>query len=83
LAAHYAAADTPNGEVTLLVGPPHQAEPDFAAIDAALDAALPFMPLKAAADMIAALLDMPRKEIYAHGLAKKQSLEKKNAEKSG
>jgi 16S rRNA (cytidine1402-2'-O)-methyltransferase len=77
LAAHYAKAETPKGEVTLLVGPPHQAETDFAAIDAALDAALPFMPLKAAADMIAALLDMPRKEIYAHGL------EKKNAEKSG
>src|SRR5476649_1094643 len=44
LAAHYAAADTPRGEVTLLVGPPHRAETDFAAIDAALDAALPFMP---------------------------------------
>ena len=83
LAAHYADANTPRGEVTLLVGPPHQAETDFAAIDAALDAALPFMPLKAAADMIAALLDMPRKEIYAHGLAKKRGLEKKNAAKSG
>ena len=55
LAAHYAAADAPRGEVTLLVGPPHRAETDFAAIDAALEAALPFMPLKAAADMIAGL----------------------------
>ena len=73
LAAHYAAADTPRGEVTLLVGPPHRAEIDFTAIDAALDAALPFMPLKAAADMIASLLDMPRKEIYARGLEKKNS----------
>ena len=78
LAAYYASAATPRGEVTLLVGPPAQAETDFAAIDAALDAALPFMPLKAAADMIAALLDMPRKEIYAHGLEKKRGLEKKN-----
>jgi 16S rRNA (cytidine1402-2'-O)-methyltransferase len=71
LQAHYEKADTPKGEVTLLVGPPHKAEVNFAAIDAALDAALPFMPLKAAADMIAALLDMPRKEIYARGLEKK------------
>ena len=55
----------------MLVGPPHQAQIDFTRIDAALDAALPFMPLKAAADMIAGLLDMPRKEIYARGLEKK------------
>jgi 16S rRNA (cytidine1402-2'-O)-methyltransferase len=71
LAAHYAKADAPRGEVTLLVGPPHEAQIDFTRIDAALDAALPFMPLKAAADMIAGLLDMPRKEIYARGLEKK------------
>ncbi len=71
LAAHYAKADTPKGEVTLLVGPPHKPELDYGKIDAALDAALPFMPLKAAADMIASLLDMPRKEIYARGLEKK------------
>jgi 16S rRNA (cytidine1402-2'-O)-methyltransferase len=71
LAAHYAKASPPKGEVTLLVGPPHEAQADFTRIDAALDAALPFMPLKAAADMIAGLLDMPRKEIYARGLEKK------------
>jgi 16S rRNA (cytidine1402-2'-O)-methyltransferase len=71
LAAHYAKVDAPRGEVTLLVGPPQEAEIDFTRIDAALEAALPFMPLKAAADMIAGLLDMPRKEIYARGLEKK------------
>ena len=71
VAAHYAKADTPKGEVTLLVGPPHDAEPDFAKMDAALEAALEFMPLKAASDMLAALLDRPRKEIYARGLEKK------------
>ena len=48
-----------------------QAQADFAQIDAALDAALPFMPLKAAADMIAALTGVPRKAIYARGLEKK------------
>jgi 16S rRNA (cytidine1402-2'-O)-methyltransferase len=73
LAAHYAATPPPRGEVTLLVSPPHEAEADFGRIDAALDAALPFMPLKAASDMLAALLDMPRKEIYARGLEKKNA----------
>ena len=71
LAAHYAQRESLKGEVTLLVGPPHAAAADFTRIDAALDAALPFMPLKAASDMLAALLDMPRKEIYARGLEKK------------
>ena len=71
LAAYYAAADAPRGEVTLLVGPPHEAQADFAAIDAALDAALPFMPLKAASDMIAALTGASRKAVYARGLEKK------------
>lgn len=71
LAAHYAGAVTPKGEVTLLVGPPHATAADFGKVDAALDAALEFMPLKPASDMIAALLDMPRKEIYARGLEKK------------
>jgi 16S rRNA (cytidine1402-2'-O)-methyltransferase len=73
LAAHYANSVPPRGEVTLLVGPPEQARADFGKIDTALDAALPFMPLKAASDMIASLLDMPRKEIYARGLAKKNA----------
>jgi 16S rRNA (cytidine1402-2'-O)-methyltransferase len=71
LAAHYAKADIPKGEVTLLVGPPQEAEADLAAIDAALDAALVFMPLKAASDMIAGLTGASRKTIYARGLEKK------------
>jgi 16S rRNA (cytidine1402-2'-O)-methyltransferase len=78
LAAHYATAATPKGEVTLLVGPPHEAKVDFSKIDLALDAALAFMPLRPASDMIAGLLDVPRKEIYALGLEKKRGLEKKN-----
>ena len=47
LAQHYEQGPPPKGEVTLLVSPPHAAEADFAAIDAALDAALAFMPLQA------------------------------------
>jgi 16S rRNA (cytidine1402-2'-O)-methyltransferase len=71
LAAHYAGAETPKGEVTLLVGPPREVQADFAAIDTALETALAFMPLKAASDMIAGLTGASRKEIYARGLAKK------------
>ena len=72
LAAHYARAAPPKGEVTLLVsGRRTQAEADFAEIDAALDAALAFMPLKPPADMIAGLLGMSRKAVYARGLEKK------------
>jgi len=68
LAAHYEKAGAPRGEVTLLVGPPLDAAPDTAKIDAALKAALAFMPVKAAADMIAGLTDVPRKQIYARAL---------------
>jgi 16S rRNA (cytidine1402-2'-O)-methyltransferase len=71
LAAHYADATPPKGEVTLVIGPPHEAVADFAKIDAGLDAALPFMPVKAAAEMIADLLDTPRRPIYERALAKK------------
>jgi 16S rRNA (cytidine1402-2'-O)-methyltransferase len=68
LAAHYEKAGPPKGEVTLLVGPPPEIVADMAKIDAALKAALPFMPVKAAAEMIAGLTDGSRKEIYARAL---------------
>ncbi|HSS13139.1 MAG TPA: 16S rRNA (cytidine(1402)-2'-O)-methyltransferase [Rhizomicrobium sp.] len=69
LAAHYAKAGAPRGEVTLLVAPPDDsAAPDSARIDAALKAALAFMPVKAAAEMIAALTDGSRKALYARAL---------------
>jgi 16S rRNA (cytidine1402-2'-O)-methyltransferase len=68
LAAHYEKVGAPKGEVTLLVGPPLEAAPDIARIDAALKAALLFMPVKAAADLIAGLTEAPRKQIYARAL---------------
>jgi 16S rRNA (cytidine1402-2'-O)-methyltransferase len=71
LARHYAQEGAPRGEVTVLVGPPGQTEPDFLRIDAALDAALAFMPVKAAAAMIADLTGGSRKDIYARALARK------------
>jgi 16S rRNA (cytidine1402-2'-O)-methyltransferase len=71
LAAHYARAAQPRGEITLVVGPPAEIVPDTAAIDAALKAALPFMPVKAAAEMIAALTGAARKSVYDRALEMK------------
>jgi 16S rRNA (cytidine1402-2'-O)-methyltransferase len=68
LAAHYEKAGAPKGEVTLLIAPPLEATPDSGKIDAALKAALVFMPVKAAAEMIAGLTDGSRKQIYARAL---------------
>ena len=68
LAAHYAKAGAPKGEVTLLIGPPAEATFDTAKVDAALKAALAFMPVKAAAEMIASLTGSHRKQIYDRAL---------------
>lgn len=68
LAAHYEKQGAPKGEVTLVIGPPEEIAPDTAAIDAALRAALPFMPVKAAADMIAGLTGAGRKAVYDRAL---------------
>jgi 16S rRNA (cytidine1402-2'-O)-methyltransferase len=73
LASHYAESGPPRGEVTLLVGPPGEAEADFGKINVALDAALVFMPVKAASELIAELTGVSRKEIYALGLKKKNA----------
>ncbi len=72
LAAHYAKAGAPRGEVTLIIGPPLDAEIDSAKIDAALEAALAFMPVKAAADLVAGLTDRSRKALYARALELKE-----------
>lgn len=68
LAAHYREQGAPKGEVTLVVAPPQNSAPDPARIDAALRSALAFMPVKAAAELIAGLTDGSRKEIYARAL---------------
>jgi 16S rRNA (cytidine1402-2'-O)-methyltransferase len=51
-----------------LVGPPAQAATDSAKVDAALKAAIAFMPVKAAADMIAGLTGVPRRQLYDRAL---------------
>ena len=68
LAAHYEKAGAPRGEVTLLVGPPAEDVTDTAKVDAALKAALAFMPVKAAAEMIAGLTGAHRRQIYDRAL---------------
>jgi 16S rRNA (cytidine1402-2'-O)-methyltransferase len=71
LAAQLAAEPAPKGEVTILVGPPPETTADLARIDALLDQALPFMPVKAAAELIALALEVPRKAVYERALEKK------------
>jgi 16S rRNA (cytidine1402-2'-O)-methyltransferase len=71
LARAYASQEQPKGEITLLVGPPGRAETDFSRVDSALDKALTFMPVRAAVDLVAEMLDAPRREVYAHALARK------------
>ena len=73
LAAHYEKAGTPKGEVTLLVAPAGAAAPDQARIDTALKSALAFMPVKAAAELIAGLTGGSRKQIYARALELKDA----------
>jgi len=71
LAAHYARQGAPKGEVTVIVSPPHAVAADTGRIDAALDKALEFMPVRAAVDLVAEMLEAPRKLVYDLALKKK------------
>ena len=71
LAAQYAGEAAPRGEIVIVVGPPAEAEPDHARADALMKRALEFMPLRAAADLVAQALEMPRGLAYERGLALK------------
>jgi 16S rRNA (cytidine1402-2'-O)-methyltransferase len=75
LADQYAQEGPPKGEVTILVGPPAEQRADPARIDALLDKALPFMPVRAAAELIGEALGLPRKEIYQRALRKKRDVD--------
>jgi 16S rRNA (cytidine1402-2'-O)-methyltransferase len=71
LAAHYASTAPPRGEITLVIAPPDKEAPDFALANALLDKALAFMPVRAAADLIADALKVPRRTAYALALSRK------------
>jgi 16S rRNA (cytidine1402-2'-O)-methyltransferase len=71
LAAMYSGNPTPRGEITIVVGPPKAAAPDFGRADALLDKALAFMPLRAATDLVSEALELSRRAVYVRALARK------------
>jgi 16S rRNA (cytidine1402-2'-O)-methyltransferase len=71
LAAEFSALP-PRGEIVLLVAPsPAEAAPDQALIDALLKQALPFMPIKPAAALVAQATGIGRRVVYRRALALK------------
>ncbi|MBI1244586.1 MAG: 16S rRNA (cytidine(1402)-2'-O)-methyltransferase [Alphaproteobacteria bacterium] len=71
LAAHYAAAGEPRGEIVVVVGPPVEgaADPlDPAALDRHIAAALKDHGVRDAADRVAAATGLPRRQVYARAL---------------
>jgi 16S rRNA (cytidine1402-2'-O)-methyltransferase len=71
LAESYASAP-PRGEVTVLVEAAPPDAPDVARADRLLERALAFMPVRAASDLVAEALAMPRRAVYARALAIKK-----------
>ncbi|HET6519938.1 MAG TPA: 16S rRNA (cytidine(1402)-2'-O)-methyltransferase [Geminicoccaceae bacterium] len=78
LAAHYAAAGPPKGEVAVVVGPPPPAgaTADEAEVERALARALEEMSPAAAAAAVAAATGRPRREIYRRALALRRGEER-------
>ncbi|HTQ13229.1 MAG TPA: 16S rRNA (cytidine(1402)-2'-O)-methyltransferase [Rhizomicrobium sp.] len=71
LARDYAQAQPPRGEITLVVGPPGAAAPDMARADSLLDKALAFMPVRAAAELVAEATGLSRHALYQRALERK------------
>ncbi len=68
LAAAFGAAP-PKGEIVVLVGPPLEAAPDPASVDALLRRLLAEGSVKSAAEEAAAATGLPRRELYRRALA--------------
>ncbi len=69
LAAHYATAGPPKGEVVLVIGPPGaEAALGEADVDALLRTALPRLSVRDAAADVAARTGRPKREVYARAL---------------
>lgn len=69
LAAHYAEAGAPKGEITLAIAPPpDQPAASAADLDGALTEAMARLPLRQAVDEVAVLLALSRKTVYARAL---------------
>ena len=71
LCEHYEKKGAPKGEVTLVISPPHDVGADMSRVDSALDKALAFMPTRAAVDLVAEMLETPRRAVYERALEKK------------
>jgi 16S rRNA (cytidine1402-2'-O)-methyltransferase len=75
LAAHYAGAPEPKGEIVLVVGPPVAAQPPAADdIDAMLETALAAGSVKDAAAAVAEATGLPRRDIYQRALVLAKAL---------
>ncbi|MBA4781853.1 MAG: 16S rRNA (cytidine(1402)-2'-O)-methyltransferase [Rhizobiales bacterium] len=77
LAARFGEAETPKGEIVLMIGPPGAVEPDGAAIDTALRSLMADHPLKTAAAMVADAFNQPKRDIYQRALLLKQTLDER------
>ena len=69
LAAHYAEAGAPKGEIVIVVGPPEKRAPLCAhEVDAMIENALARTTLKDAVAEVVSITGLPRREIYARAL---------------
>jgi 16S rRNA (cytidine1402-2'-O)-methyltransferase len=68
LAAHYASAGAPRGEIVLVIAPPLQHAAEATDVDALLRRALERVSVKEAVGEIAAVTGRPRREIYQRAL---------------
>lgn len=72
IAAHYADAGPPRGEIVVLVGPPvAEAETDWADVDRRLSELLDRERTREAVDAVAAETGLPRRDVYRRALALK------------
>jgi 16S rRNA (cytidine1402-2'-O)-methyltransferase len=69
LAAHYAAAGPPKGELVLVIGPPAAAAaPTAGELDQRLGQAMAEMSLRDAAAVVAAATGLPKRDVYARAV---------------
>jgi 16S rRNA (cytidine1402-2'-O)-methyltransferase len=68
LAAAFAAADEPKGEIVIVVGPPAEDEVSAPQMEALLQEALERLSVKDAAASVAARLGLPRRDVYAKAI---------------
>ncbi len=73
LAARYHKDGPPRGEVVLVIGPPDEADPDAADLDAALRSALRDLSVKEASSAVAFMLKLPRRQVYARAVELSQA----------